>query len=127
MIPLSWWDEKLKQFVSEVLAPVIKKIIDMIFQPILDAIAKAVELVMGTIGTFWVYVKTPAVGDYLGRPANDSVGWIWNHTSYIAIFVAVIGILVGAIQMAWSQRGEAARDILRSLITLGVASALCVG
>ena len=34
--------------------------------------------------------------------------------------------MVGAMQMAWSHRGEPARDILRSLITLAVASALSV-
>jgi hypothetical protein len=126
MIPLAWYDI-LFDAITKVLAPAIEKLIQLIFQPILDAIAAAITLIMGTIGTFWIYVKTPAVGDSSGRPANDTVGWMWEHTQYIAIFVAVVGLLIGAMQMAWSHRGEAARDILRSLITLAVASALSVG
>ncbi|WP_218190876.1 hypothetical protein, partial [Pseudomonas sp. SID14000] len=48
------------------------------------------------------------------------------HTQYIAIFVAVLGVMVAAIQMAFTQRGESARDLLRSLITFGVASAFSI-
>src|SRR3954454_24467709 len=127
MIPLNWAQDLLRKVISDYLAPAVEWLINLVFQPILDAIAKAVGLVMSTIGTFWIYVDTPAVGDYLGNPANNSVGWIWDHTRFIAVFVAVIGLMVGAIQMAWSQRGEGAREILRSLITLAVASALSVG
>src|SRR5437867_3816233 len=126
MIPLAWYDI-LFDAITKFLAPAIEKLITLIFQPILDAIAAALTVIFGTIGTFWIYVNTPAVGNDSGQPSNLTVAWIWQHTSYIAIFVAVIGLLVGAIQMAWSHRGEAARDILRSLITLAVAAALSVG
>ncbi len=127
MLALCAWYQCLFDAVAKVLAPVVKGLINMIFQPILDAISAAVTVVMGTIGTFWVYVPTVSVGSTTtGAPANDTVGWIWAHTQFIAVFVAVIGVMVGAIQMAWSHRGEAARDILRSLITLAVAAALSI-
>ena len=126
MIPLAWYDI-LFDAVTKYLAPAIEKLIALIFQPILDAISAALTLIFGTIGTFWIYVKTPAVGGYNGQPANLTVGWIWQHTNYIAIIVAAIGLVIGAIQMAWSQRGETARDLLRSLITLAVAAALSIG
>ncbi len=104
----------------------------MIFQPILEAIANAVTIVMGTIGTFWVLRpddrgRHPTMGSGPGQPASGTVQWMWAHTQYIAFFVAVIGVLIACIQMAYSQRGESAREILRSLITLGVASLLAVG
>src|SRR5688572_18111286 len=107
------WDQCLLDAVTAVLKPVVESVINMTFEPILDAVTAGVTVLMGTIGTFWVYVDTPAVGSLTGVPANDTVGWIWDHTQYIAVFVATIGLLVGAMQMAWSQRGETARDLLR--------------
>ncbi|MDX2972626.1 hypothetical protein [Kribbella solani] len=124
MIPLSWVSTLFK-YISEVLAPFVAKVIQLIFQPILDAVGTAVGTIMSTIATFWIYVPTPAVAG-ADDTKTGSVAWIWEHTSFIVGFVAMIGLLVAGIQMAWSHRGEAARDILRSLITLAIASAFTI-
>ncbi|MFK4083229.1 hypothetical protein ACI2LF_03910 [Kribbella sp. NPDC020789] len=133
LIPLcgSWLD-CVWQAIKDWIGDQVKWLIGMIFQPILDAISSAVTVIMGTIGTFWVYVPTLPVGtetmgDNPGRPASGTVQWMWEHTQYIAFFVAVLGVLAACIKLAYTHRGESARDILRSLITLGVASALAVG
>jgi hypothetical protein len=97
-----------------------------VFEPILKAIGAAVGTLMSTIATFWVYVPTIAVGNDQGRPANDTVDWVWQHTQFIALFIAAIGLIVGAVQMAWTQRGESARELLRSLMTLAVAAAFSI-
>ena len=126
MIPLNWATDLLKEAVSAVLAPAMEAVMKFVFQPILDAISGAVGTLMSTIATFWIYVPTPSVEGAPGQPANSSVSWIWSHTQFITLFIAAIGLIVGAIQMAWTQRGETARDLLRSLITLAVAAAFSI-
>ncbi|GAA1605019.1 hypothetical protein GCM10009804_71610 [Kribbella hippodromi] len=124
MIPLSWVST-LYHFISEYLAPFVEKLIKLIFDPILKAVGQAVGTIMSTIATFWIYVPTPAVAG-ADDTKTGSVAWLWEHTSFIVGFVAMIGLLIAGMQMAWSHRGEAARDILRSLITLAIASAFTI-
>ncbi|MEU4196561.1 hypothetical protein AB0E69_31965 [Kribbella sp. NPDC026611] len=125
MIPLAWYDILLDA-VNWALKTFVGGLITMLFQPILDAIANAVGLIMSTIGTFWIYVPTIAVGDGNGHPANGTIDWVWGHTSFIAVFIAAIGVVVGGMRMAWSQRGEEAREILKSLLTLATASVFAI-
>lgn len=121
------WFECLLGYVKEFLGDAIGKLIELMFEPILKLLTEAIQVMFATIGTFWVYVPTPSIGSIsTGAPSNDTVGWIWGHTEYIAIFVATIGVLVAAVQMAFTQRGEAVRDLLRSLMTFAVASALSI-
>jgi hypothetical protein len=121
------WFECLVAAISKAMAPVVEGLIKLIFQPILDALFDAVGKLMATIATFWVFVPTQSVGNTTtGQPTSDTVGWIWSHTSWIAVFAATISVIVAGAHMAWSQRGEAARDLLRSLLTLAVASALAI-
>ncbi|MGW7681261.1 hypothetical protein ACWGID_11005 [Kribbella sp. NPDC054772] len=130
MIPLGaidWAVGLLKTALEKVLVPGMEAMMQRVFQPILDAISSAVGTLMSTIATFWIYVPTPSIeGGTPGQPANDSVSWIWSHTQFITLFIAAIGLVVGAMQMAWTQRGESARELLRSLITLAVAAAFSI-
>jgi hypothetical protein len=129
VIPLDvidWAIDLVKDILLEIVAPAVEVVLKLVFKPIAEAIGETVGTVMSTIATFWVYVPTITVGDDQGRPANDTVSWIWQHTQFIAVFVAAIGIVVGAMQMAWTQRGESARELLRSLMTLAAATAFSV-
>lgn len=121
------WDACIRDFLLEALTPAVEALIALIFDPILSALAEAIGALMATIGTFWVFVDTPAVGNAQGEPASATVGWLWQHTSWLAVFAAIIGVIVAGVQMAWSQRGDSARDLLRSLLTLAVASTLAIG
>ncbi|MDX6240659.1 MAG: hypothetical protein QOG10_5479, partial [Kribbellaceae bacterium] len=120
------WFECMVEAIGKVVGPVVAELIKTIFQPILDALFEAVGNLMATIGTFWVFVPTPGIGAGTSNSTNDAVGWIWGHTSYITVFAATISVIMAGVHMAWSQRGEAARDLLKSLMTLAVASALVI-
>jgi hypothetical protein len=121
------WFECLVAIISKAFGPVVEGLIKVIFQPILDALFDAVGKLMTTIATFWVFVPTQSVGNTTtGQPSSGTVGWIWGHTSWIAVFAATISVIIAGAHMAWSQRGEAARDLLRSLLTLAVASTLAI-
>jgi hypothetical protein len=121
------WFECLVAIIGKAFGPAVEGLIKMIFQPILDALFDAVGKLMTTIATFWVFVPTQSVGSTTtGQPNSGTVGWIWGHTSWIAVFAATISVIIAGAHMAWSQRGEAARDLLRSLLTLAVASTLAI-
>ena len=128
MIPFfcdSGWLECLKEALLGAAKLAIDGLITLIFNPIFDELAKAVGSVMATIGTFWIYIKTPAIGTESGKP-GFAVDWIWQHTAWIAVFAATIGVIVAGCQMAWSQRGESVRELLRSLFTLAIASTMAI-
>jgi hypothetical protein len=134
MIALGWIDT-LKHAFQAVLdgaGTLINGLIKLIFEPILTAVAKAVGVVMSTIGTFWISLPTPAVGSVdaqgnpTGTPASGTVSWVWDHTSFLSISIATIALIVGCMRMAWTQRGESARDLLKGLMTLAVASAFVI-
>ncbi len=83
-----------------------------LFKLILDAIKfvviKAVEAVMKAVGFLWIYIAAPDIqNNERGRAGCHS------RTTYLMI-TAAIAIIVGAIQMAVSQRGEPLRDIIKS-------------
>ncbi|WP_238153356.1 hypothetical protein, partial [Kribbella speibonae] len=134
MVPLSvldWAIDLMKDILGVVLAPIMEVVMKFVFKPILDAIASAVGTLMSTIATFWVYVPTIPIGNEgdpntTGKPASGTITWVWDHTQFIALFIAALALVFGAIQMAWTQRGESARELLRSLITLAVAAAFSI-
>jgi hypothetical protein len=125
---LQWAIDLMIKAVKVVLGPAMEWVMTRLFEPILQAVASAVGTLMSTIATFWVYVPTVDVGsvDAAGRPTNGTISWVWEHTQFIALFIAAIGLIAGAVQMAWTQRGESARELLRALITLAVAAAFSI-
>ncbi|MEU8222984.1 hypothetical protein [Kribbella sp. NPDC048915] len=123
---LDWAINLMKDVLGAIFDPMVEGLIKAVFKPILDAFVEAVGTLMSTIATFWVYVPTIAIGNDEGQPANSTVEWIWGHTEFIAVFLAGVALVFGAIQMAWTQRGESARDLLRALITLAIASAFSI-
>ncbi|WP_329004483.1 type IV secretion system protein [Kribbella sp. NBC_00709] len=111
------WDDCFKDGLKTALEWAFGKFADFIFQAIADIVVKAVEAVMKAVGLLWVYIPTPNI------EGNTPALWIQQHTNFIMIFIASLAVIVSAIQMAVSHRGEPLRDILRSLLTLVVVTA----
>ncbi len=59
------------------------------------------------------------------RAANLSgpVGFIQDQTFYLTLSVAALSVMIAGAQMAWTQRAEPARDLLKNLLTLAVVTA----
>ncbi|GAA3080387.1 ABC-type multidrug transport system fused ATPase/permease subunit [Kribbella aluminosa] len=116
----SWWPSDWKDCVTEGLKTAVEwafgKFFDFIFQAIAKVVVAAVEAVMQAVGLLWIKIGTPDIA------ANTPALWIQGHTKFIMVFVASLAVIYGAMQMAFSHRGEPARDILRSLLTLVVVS-----
>ncbi|WP_424348136.1 type IV secretion system protein [Kocuria sp. CH-021] len=57
------------------------------------------------------------------RNLSGSVGFIQDQTFYLTLAVAALSVMIAGAQMAWTQRAEPARDLLKNLLTLAVVTA----
>ncbi|MGW1344759.1 type IV secretion system protein [Kribbella sp. NPDC002412] len=111
------WDDCVEEKLGDVMEAVMGPFFKIILEVIRDVVVAAVEVVLEAVGFLWVWIDTPNVGN------TGAAGFIQVHTNYILAVAATIAVIVAAIQMAISHRGEPLRDILRSLITMVVVSA----
>ncbi|MEX5307653.1 hypothetical protein RF644_18060 [Kocuria sp. CPCC 205258] len=54
---------------------------------------------------------------------SGSVGFIQDQTFYLTLAVAALSVMIAGAHMAWTQRAEPARDLLKGLLTLAVVTA----
>jgi hypothetical protein len=111
------WDDCVEEFLGEVVRRTLTPIFKLLLKAIADVVIEAVTAVLKAVGFLWVYLPTPEADN------SGAVSWIHDRTTYIMLSVATIAVIVGAIQMAISHRGEPLRDILKSLLTMVVVNA----
>jgi hypothetical protein len=63
-----------------------------------------------------------AIAPAASSPGSPTVAFIQNSLWWYMIAVAVIGVIFGAVRMAWEQRAEPGKDLVKSLMTLVVVS-----
>lgn len=66
-------------------------------------------------------VLSPSVS--AGAGASATVAFLQGSTWYLMVALAVGSVVIAAIKMAWEQRAQPGKDLLRSLLTLVVVSA----
>jgi hypothetical protein len=117
----SWWPgdwpECVAKYVGGAVSWFAGQLFSKIFEAVRDLVLEAVASVIKAVGFLWIYLATPDVA------ANGPASWVQAHTYFIVVAVGGIAVMVGAMQMAFTHRGEPLRDILRSLLTLLVVSA----
>jgi len=111
------WDDCVKQGLEAAVNWALTPFFKLIFKAVAAVVVAAVEAVLKGVGFLWIYIKTPDIGN------TGTAGFIQVHTNYILAAAATIAVIVAAIQMAVSHRGEPLREILRSLLTMVVVSA----
>ncbi len=111
------WGDCIAEKLGDALEWAIGSLFKLIFDAIKFVVVQAVDLVMDSVGSLWIDVRTPDLG------SNSAVAFVQDRTVFIVIFAATIAMIVGGVRMAISQRGEAVRDILKSLLTMVVVSA----
>jgi hypothetical protein len=127
MIPLgcSGWPWDWLDCISESLGAAVDLavggVFGVVFEAFEDVIVKAVEAVLKAVGTLWIDINVPPIGDADGKPIG-TVAFIQTQTHWILIAAATIAVIIAGIQMAVSQRGEPLRDVLKSLLTMAVVS-----
>ena len=63
-----------------------------------------------------------AIAPAASSPGSPTVAFIQNSLWWYMIAVAVVGVIFGAGRMAWEQRAEPGKDLVKSLMTLVVVS-----
>lgn len=111
------WGDCISEKLGDALEWAIGSLFNLIFDAIKAVVIKAVEMVMKAVGTLWIDIDTPEFG------GNSAIAFVQERTLWILILAATVAMIVGGVRMAISQRGEAVRDIIRSLITMVVVSA----
>jgi hypothetical protein len=110
------WGDCIKKYVGEAFQWFLGGLFDKFFEAVSKVVLDAVTNVIKAVGFLWVYLETPDVAN--NGPAN----WIQEHTYFMVVAVGGIAVMVAAVQMAFTHRGEPVRDILKSLLTLVVVS-----
>lgn len=88
-----------------------------------SAVSEAVASALASVATLWVSVDTPNLTTTAGGSTpSDSVGFLQGSLwPYLAGF-AVLAVIIGGARMAWEQRSEGGREMLKALIVLVVVS-----
>src|SRR5436309_2214002 len=106
--PVGW----LGHLFGGVLGGVAGDVISAVAGAIANAVAKAVA----AVGTLWVRVGTPNLSSTGGgSQPSDPVAFIQAHLWWYMTALAVMGVLVGSARMAWQQRAQPGRDVVKGL------------
>lgn len=116
------WDDCVWKFLCKAFDLVVSPIFELLYQAIGWMVAKCVEIIVRTVGTLWVYVPTlhPTQGGDYEPVATTS--FMRSQVLWIVVCAAALSIIIAGIRMAWQGRGEPARELLKSLLTLVVVS-----
>lgn len=86
---------------------------------ILDPVTKSITFAMVELGTFWVGVPTDAV-----QESDSPSRWLQDELSMVTVAVATVSVIIAGAKMAITAKGESAKDVLRSLLTLTIVMLL---
>lgn len=100
---------------------VVSQASDNIISQWAASIMEGVSNTLIKVGTLWVGVGTPTV-----EGSDTAVSFVQSHTVWLVVAVAIGSIIVAGVQLAWTKRGEPARDLLRSMFTLVLTSTVSV-
>src|SRR3954471_8019380 len=87
-----------------------------------DAVGEGVAKAVASLGTVWVKIGTPNVTSADGTSASPAVAFIQSELWWYMAAAAILAVIVGGARMAWEQRAEPGRELLKGLLTLVVVS-----
>jgi type IV secretion system protein TrbL len=91
------------------------------------AIMEGMSQMVTTLSTFWVSMPTVNLASADGATPSPVVSVVNSELMVWTLTLAVLAVILGAIRMIWEQRGAPLKDLLRSLITLGLVTGLGLG
>ncbi|MBO1768254.1 hypothetical protein [Allobranchiibius sp. GilTou38] len=87
------------------------------------AFANGAQAMLKTVATFWVKVPDPQLG--ASTASGGQIASLVGDESYILAILATFGFILAVGRLVWTNKAaQSAREILRGLIVLTVASAL---
>src|SRR4051812_26640780 len=107
---------------SELPAKVVGGAADSAVGALADAVGEGGTKAVASLGTVWVKVGTPNVTSADGTSASSAVAFIQSQLWWYMAAVAILAVILGGARMAWEQRAEPGRELLKGLMTLVVVS-----
>ena len=105
--------------VQSVVGGVAGSVIDQLADAVTEAVGKAVA----SVGTLWVKVGTPNLTSTNGGSSpSDAVGFLQGSLWWYMAAAAVVSVIVAGGKMAWEQRAEPGRELVKGLLTLVVVA-----
>jgi type IV secretion system protein TrbL len=92
-----------------------------ILKVLAGAILDALKDIIVYVTTFWVKIPTPELAGQSGAPSAP-VGYLQGHLQWFVGAAAVFSIFLGCGRMAWEQRGEHGREIVKGMLLLVIVS-----
>ncbi len=118
------------------LGDIVENIVSFVFSGVWDLLVKAldyvmekaVEFIVGTVGTIWIKVPTIPIAEESGNGfiPSDAVSFLQGRVMWLAMALATVGVIVAGIRMAYEARGESVRELGKSLATFLVVTLLGV-
>ena len=88
-----------------------------------DAVAEGVGKVIASLGTVWVKIGTPQVATQPGgTEPSPAVAFMQSQLWWFMAAAAIMAVIIGGARMAWEQRAQPGRELLKGLLTLVVVS-----
>lgn len=91
------------------------------------AIMEGMSQMVTTLSTFWVSMPTVNLISEDRTGPSPVVSMVNSELMPWTVTLAVLAVILGGIRMIWEQRGTPLKDLLRSLLTLTLASGLGLG
>jgi hypothetical protein len=114
----STWGDCIKEALEFALGVVLGGLFDAMLTAIKWVVVESVKLVLNSIGTLWLKIDTIPLSQ-----SSGTVGFVHNQTLWLVVAAGAVSMIFGGAQLAWHQRGEPAREVAKSLVTLLVVSA----
>lgn len=93
------------------------------FQEVVQAFADGAQSMLKTLATFWVKVPDPQLDP--STSSGQQIASLVSSESYIIAVLATFGFILGVGRLVWTNKaGQSARELVRGLIVLTVASSL---
>lgn len=87
-----------------------------------EKVTTALGVVVKSLGTLWVNVKTPNLTG--GGGGAETVAFLRDSLAPYMVALAIVSVMVGGARLAWERNGQVGKDLLMSLLTLvGIAGA----
>ena len=108
---------------GDLLSDAVGGVAGSVIDQLADAVTEAVGKAVASVGTLWVKVGTPNLTSTNGGSSpSDAVGFLQGSLWWYMAAAAVVSVIVAGGKMAWEQRAEPGRELVKGLLTLVVVA-----
>jgi type IV secretion system protein TrbL len=85
-----------------------------------SGLADATGDMLASLGTIWIRLNVPNI--WTGGTTSSTVQYLHSQVAYLVGFLAVLGIMIGAVRLAVTQRAQPGVDLVQGLFILVIVT-----